>query len=335
MATAIRDPANHRYSLGAGAAAFRQCAAEFMQKRYGLTLDPNAHVLALIGSKEGIGHLPLAVVNPGERVLVPQPGYPVYAAASLLAGGVPCEMPLLADRGWRPDFDAVPKEVADGTKLMFLNYPNNPTGAVADLDFFGSAVAFARRHDILIAHDAAYGDVYFDQPPPSMLQVEGAIDNVIEFHSLSKTFNMTGWRIAFAVGNPDALAALGKIKDNVDSGPFCAIQQAAIEALNNTDHPSVRKTIYAYRLRRDLVVGALTDMGLRAETPQAGFYIWAGCPNGYTSMEFAAKLLDAAAVVVIPGSGFGAAGEGYFRIALTVDLDRTQEAMDRLRSVKW
>lgn len=335
MANAIRDPANHRYSLGRGTNAFREAAAAYLQRRFGLRVDPETQIVALIGSKEGIGHLPLAVVNPGEHVLIPQPGYPVYAAATVFAGGVPYYFPLTAENGWLPDLDAIPSNVADSASILFLNYPNNPTGAVADLDFFRHAVAFAERHNLLIAHDAAYCDLYFDAKPPSILEVDGAVEHVIEFHSLSKTFNMTGWRIAFAVGCAEAVAALAKIKENVDSGPFGAIQQAAIEALKGAEHPSVKETIRIYRARRDLVVDALNEMGLTAESPRAGFYVWARCPDGYTSMEFVSKLLDEAGVVVIPGSGFGEAGEGYFRIALTVDVDRTRQAMERIKTVKW
>ncbi|MEE9295379.1 MAG: LL-diaminopimelate aminotransferase [Phycisphaerae bacterium] len=334
LAEEIRNPANHRYPTGAGTNEFIDACMGFFQRRFDVSLKRD-NVTALIGSKEGIGHLPTAVLNPGETVLIPAPGYPVYTAATIFAGGVGHEMPLIAANNWLPDLDAIPPDVAENAKLMYLNYPNNPTGAVADIDFFKRLLGFARKHHILIAHDAAYSQVFFEFKPPSILQVPGAIDNAIEFHSLSKSFNMTGWRIGFAVGNPGAVAALTQVKDNLDSGQFNAIQNAASDALDHADHVSVRAMSDLYRERRDIVVSALNAMGISAEKPQAGFYVWAGCPDGYTSAEFAAKLLDRAAVVVVPGTGFGRPGEGYFRIALTVGTARITEALRRMESVNW
>ncbi len=334
MANEIRQPANHRYPNGAGVAEFIDAALAFFKRRFGVVLD-GGRITALIGSKEGIGHLPLAVVNPGDGVLIPEPGYPVYTAATIFAGGVPHLMPLTAENHWLPDFGAIPADVARHARLMFLNYPNNPTGAVADIEFFETAVQFARDNDMLIAHDAAYTEVFFETTPSSILEIAGAEDCCIEFHSLSKSFNMTGWRSAFAVGNRDAIAALAKVKDNVDSGQFNAIQFASAEALNHTDHVSVRAMSDLYRERRDLAVGELRDMGIEVEKPEASFYVWAKCPEAYPSMETVAKVLDDAAVVVIPGTGFGAGGEGYFRIALTVDTDRMRQAMERMKNIAW
>jgi LL-diaminopimelate aminotransferase len=334
MANEIRTPTNHRYPAGKGTSSFVDAITGFMKRRFGIDL-PRNQVTALIGSKEGIGHLPLAVVNPGDTVLVPEPGYPVYTSAAVFAGATPYTMPLTHENHWLPDLDAIPSDVRKSARLMFLNYPNNPTGATATTDFFKKAVEFARENDILLAHDAAYTEIFFESKPPSILEVEGAADVAIEFHSLSKSFNMTGWRAAFAIGNTNALSSLAKVKDNVDSGQFNAIQGAAAEALNHFDHINVRAMTDLYRERRDVVIDGLRSMGINADTPQASFYVWARCPSGYASMETAAKILADAAVVVIPGLGFGQAGDGYFRFALTVGCDRMREALDRIKSVKW
>jgi LL-diaminopimelate aminotransferase len=334
MAEAIRDPANHSYAFGVGVPQFREAAAEFLGRRFGVSIDATEELVVLIGSKEGLGHLPLAVVNPGETVLIPQPAYPAYQAATVLAGAEPYYMNLSEDRHWLPDFDAIPADVCRAARLMFLNYPNNPTGAFAPLSFLEDAVAFARRHDILIAHDAAYSELYFAEAPPSILQVKGAAEVAVEFHSLSKTYNMTGWRLGFAAGNASAVAALARVKSNLDSGQFNAIQWAGYEALSHPDHVEVRALLDVYRRRRDLVVEELRAAGLQAAEPAATFYVWARCPDGYTSMEFATKLLDEAAVVVVPGIGFGQPGEGYFRMALTVSEERTREALARLARMK-
>ncbi len=335
MSREIHDPANHSYPNGAGHPDFLDACVGFFDRRFGVTPDRTSEVTAVIGSKEAIGHLPLAVVNPGETVLVPDPGYPVYTSATIFAGAIPHLMPLRAGNGWLPDLDAIPAEVAAKARLMFLNYPNNPTGAVADVAFFEKAVAFARKHNILIAHDAAYSEVFFEVRPPSILQVDGAADVAVEFHSLSKSFNMTGWRIGFAVGNASVIAALKSVKDNVDSGQFNAIQRTAADALNHFDHVSVRAMIDLYRERRDIVTAALTECAVTVEKPGASFYVWAKCPIGYTSMDFISMVLDEVGVVLIPGNGFGNCGEGYFRIALTVDADRMREAMARIKTVSW
>ncbi len=337
MAEAIRKPANHRYAFGAGSLDFRRTVAEFFHRRFGVRLDPNGEIVALLGSKEGIAHLPTAVVNPGETVLVPEPGYPVYVGGTIFAGGTCHTMPLTESNGWLPVLEDIPKEVRRRAKLMYLNYPNNPTGACAPLSFFERAVAFAREHRILIAQDAAYSELYFDRddPPPSVLQVDGAKEVAIEMHSLSKTFNMTGWRVAFAVGNREALAALAKVKSNADSGVFGAIQETAIEALNGLDRAEITGQFESYRRRRDVIVAGLREAGWSVTAPRATFYVWARCPAGHDSMSVASRLLDEADVVVVPGAGFGPCGEGYVRLAMTVDEDRTREAARRIARMSW
>jgi LL-diaminopimelate aminotransferase len=337
MAQTIYDPKNHRYPYDAGYPEFKEAAAEWMSRRFGVRLDPTTEVLTLIGSKEGLGHLPIAVINPGDVGLVPTPGYPVYHAATLFAGGAPHPMSLTEVRGFLPDLDAIPVEVLAKTKLMFLNYPNNPTGAVASLAFYEKAVALAKKHEFLICSDAPYSETYFDDNdrPPSVLQVSGAKDCCIETHSLSKTFNMTGWRIAFATGNADVLGALAKVKGNMDSGQFGAIQQAGALAIRQIDSPEVREIRETYRQRRDALVPVLNNAGFRVYPPRATFFVWARCPEGYASMDCAAKLLEESAVVAIPGIGFGPHGEGYVRFALTVEVDRIHVAGQRLRQIRW
>ncbi len=335
MKTAVDDPRNHRYPFDEGVPEFRQQAATFMEQRFGTPVDWQSELITLIGSKEGIGHLPVAVVNPGDPVLVPQPGYPVYQAASILAGGEPVHMPLTEDNGWLPDLSAIPTDVAKRASLMFLNYPNNPTAACATIEFFTEAVEFAKSHDIVIAQDEAYSELYFDQRPISILQAPGAKDVAIEFHSLSKTFNMTGWRIGWAVGNPDIVSALAKVKGNMDSGQFNAIQQAGQEALTHVDHVEVKGFLDVYRERRDVLVDGLSKIGFGVNKPEATFYVWSRCPNGLKSMDVATRALEEASVVLIPGIGFGEPGEGYVRAALTVDTDRLTEAVNRLSTVDW
>jgi len=336
MGRALVKPEHHRYPFGGGSAEFRRQIAAFFRKRYAIELDPARELLALIGSKEGIGHLPLAVVNPGQTVLIPTPGYPVYRAGTLFAGGEPHEMVLSAAGRWLPDFDAVPPAVAEKTVLMFLNYPNNPTGAVADLAFYERAVAFARQYNIHIAQDAAYNEMYLsDERPPSILQAPGAREVAIELHSASKTFNMTGWRIGFAVGNADVIAALARIKANLDSGVFGAVQEAACEGYAGLDRPELAETREMYRRRADLLCAGLRAAGFGVEVPKATFYVWARVPDGYDSMTLCGKLLDEADVVGIPGAGFGRGGEGYVRFALCVPVERIRVAIERLRRIKW
>ncbi len=335
MERALHDPANHRYPVGAGNATFRKACAEFVRRRFNVKLDESSHFTSVIGTKEGIGHLPSAVIDPGDVVLIPDPGYPVYQAGTIFAGGMPHVVPLRAEDNWLPRFEEIPSDVVSKAKLIFLNYPNNPTGAVANRSFYNRAIEFAKRHDILIAHDAAYADVYMDERPPSILEFDGALDCCIEFYSLSKTFNMTGWRIGFAMGHPTPIAALARFKDNVDSGPFSAIQHAAATALNQYDHVSVQAMRDIYRQRRDVVVNGLSAIGLDPPLPTATFYVWCRCPRGYSSLDFVGRVLEEAAVVVIPGNGFGPGGDGFFRIALTVGLERLTEAMERIGRIQW
>lgn len=324
-------PANHQYPSYEGMPAFRQAATDWCRQRFGLELDPAAQMLTLIGSKEGIAHLPLAFVNPGDVVLVPDPGYPVYKVSALFAGGEPYAFKLHPENGWLPDFSEIPADIARRAKLMWLNYPNNPTAAVADISFFKEAVAFAREYDIIVAHDNAYSEVAFDgYRPASFLQAEGAMDVGIEFNSLSKPFNMTGWRIGFAYGNSEIISALSIIKTNVDSGVFQAIQYAGIEALKQNRGTAELNAVY--QARRDMVVEAFHGMGWRIDPPRATFYIWAPVPDGYAdSVDFAAAMLEKAAVVVTPGIGYGQSGDGYFRISITVGNDRLKEALQRIR----
>ena len=327
---AATRPENHQYPSYVGMLSFRQAATEWFFRRFGVDFDPATEVVSLIGSKEGIAHMPLAFVDPGDYVLVPDPGYPVYAIATTFAGGIPWKMPLKAENGFLPDLDAIPAEVAQKAKLLFLNYPNNPTGAVADETFFLKVIEFAARYNVIVCHDAAYTEMAYDgYKPLSFLEVPGAREVGIEFHSLSKTYNMTGWRIGFAIGNPELVAGLGKVKTNIDSGAFQAIQEAAISALSS-DQLCVREMCEIYRKRRDLMVSFLTKAGFSLKAPQATFYLWINNPAGMTSAEVSTMFLEKAGVVVTPGNGFGDAGEGYFRISLTVPEARLNEAGERI-----
>ena len=330
LARAAREPKNHRYPDYEGLLAFREAAAAWYRRRFGVTLDPATEVLTLIGSKEGTAHIPLAFVNPGDVVLVPDPGYPVYAAGTWFAGGEPYFLPLRAERGFLPDLDAVPADVLRRARMLFLNYPNNPTAAVATREFFAEVVAFARRHGVIVCHDAMYSELAFDgYAPPSFLQVPGAKEVGVEFHSCSKTYSMTGWRIGFVAGHPEVVKGLGRVKTNVDSGVFQAVQEAGIAALTGPqDYVTHIRVIYGER--RDVVVTGLRKLGLPVTPPRATFFVWAPVPDGSDSRKWASRLLQEVGVVVTPGVGFGAAGEGYYRIALTVDKARIAEAMDRL-----
>lgn len=337
MAEAIYDPKNHRYSFDSGVPEYRVAATEWMANRFNVKLEPTTEILTLIGSKEGLGHLPLATINPGQIGLIPTPGYPVYNSATLFAGGIPYEMPLTQEFAFLPNVDAIPRDVLDKTAVMFLNYPNNPTGAVAPMSFYEKCIALAKRHDFIICSDAPYTELYFDENdrPHSILEIPGAKDVSIEMHSLSKTFNMTGWRIAFAAGNPDIIAALAKIKGNMDSSAFGAIQHAGIVALRNINRPEVSNIRKTYKERCDLLVPALRKCGFHIDPPRATFFVWAQCPEGYDSMRCANKLLSEASIVAIPGIGFGKAGDRYVRFALTVDKHRVVEAANRLAGLKW
>jgi len=335
MRQAVGDPANHRYPFDEGVPAFRAAAAAFMGRRYGVEMDAEKEVIASIGAKEAIAHLPLAVVNPGEVVLVPRPGYPVYNSAAVFAGAEPVYMPLTAGGGWLPDLDAIDPDAARRAKLIYVNYPNNPTGAVADLAWYERLVAWARRHEVIVAADAAYNETYYDTAPPSVFQVDGAKDVAVEFHSLSKTFNMTGWRIGWVAGNADVVAALAAVKGNVDSGQFNAVQWAGVAAIEGIDREEVRAQRETYRRRRDALCEGLAGLGFDVTLPEATFYVWAACPDGVDSMTFAKRCLLEADVVFIPGVGFGEPGEGYFRAALTVSAERIVEAVQRLDRLSW
>jgi LL-diaminopimelate aminotransferase len=331
MKSAVEKPAHHRYPSYEGMLSYREAVASWYKHRFNVSLDPKTEVLSLIGSKEGIGHIPLAFVNPGEVVLVPSPGYPVYPVGTLFAGGESCIMPLKEENGFLPDFKAIPEDKLKRAKLMFLNYPNNPTAAVASEDFFKEAIGLATKYNIIICHDAAYSEMYYENEKPiSFLNVEGAKDVGIEFHSLSKTYNMTGWRIGFAVGNKDVIFGLGKIKTNLDSGVFQAIQEASIIALQTEDAvlSRIRKI---YQDRRDTLYEGLKGLGVQINKPKATFYLWAKVPKGFDSTTFVAHLLEKAGVLGTPGVGFGAPGEGYIRFALTQSVERIREAVERIR----
>ncbi|MBC7357469.1 MAG: LL-diaminopimelate aminotransferase [Desulfacinum sp.] len=332
---AAEDPANHQYPSYSGMNDFKGAVARWYQRRFGVDLDPVSEVITLIGSKEGIAHLPLAFINPGDLALIPSPAYPVYGVAVMFAGGTAHEMPLLKENGFLPDLDAIPADVAKRAKLLFINYPNNPTGATAEADFFRKVVAFAREYDVIVCHDAAYTEMAFDgYRPMSFLEVPGAKEVGIEFHSLSKTYNMTGWRLGFAVGHAKVLEGLGQIKSNVDSGAFNAVQLAGITALES-DQSCVQEMQAIYQERRDVLIRGLREVGLRAEPPKATFYVWCPTPPGMTSAQFTSLLLKQAGIVTTPGSGFGAPGEGYVRMALTVSKERIQEAVERIRKVSF
>ena len=318
LCQAAQQAENHRYPESEGLPELRQAIADWYQRRFDVSLDPVTEVLPLLGSKEGIGHMAFCFVDGGDTVLVPDPGYPVYSVGTLLAGGRPYYMPLLARNDFLPEFQNIPESELKKATLMWLNYPNNPTSAVADIDFFNSVVEFAREHDILVCHDGPYSEVAYDgYRPVSFLQAEGAKEVGVEFHSLSKSYNMTGWRIGMAVGNPTMIDALKRLKSNLDSGIPQAIQYAAIEALTGPQD-CIDEHNAVYQRRRDLIVDVLNKMGLETRPPQASLYVWARVPSGYTSLEFANDLLEQVGVVVTPGNGYGKNGEGYVRLSLTL-----------------
>ena len=333
LAEAARDPRYHRYPSYTGMNEFRKAVSRWYKKRAGVELESIQQVVSLIGSKEGIAHIPLAFISPGDVVLVPSPAYPVYAIATMFAGGIPHEMPLLKENHFLPDLGVISADILSRAKMMFLNYPNNPTAAPATLDFFRTVVDFAEKHNIMICHDFAYSEMAFDgYVPPSFLEIPGASDVGIEFHSLSKTYNMTGWRIGWAAGNAEIISGLGRIKSNIDSGIFEAIQVAGIEALEG-DQQSLADMSNIYTERRDVLVGGLQKLGINVEPPKATFYVWFEVPSGYTSATFAALLLEKSGIVATPGNGFGAPGEGYVRMALTVSKERLLEAVERMAAV--
>ncbi len=335
LVDAARDPANHGYPETDGLPEFRRAVAGWYERRFGLSFDPDREVVPLIGSKEGIGHIPLCFIDPGDLALVPDPGYPVYPVSVQFAGGTSYELPLREDRGFLPDLDTVPDDIADRAKLLWLNYPGNPTSAVADLQFFERAAAFAHRHEIAIVHDMAYSEVSYDEyTPPSFLQAKGAREVGIEVHSLSKSYNMTGWRIGMALGNPDLIDALTRVKSNLDSGVPNAIQRMAITALEGPQD-CIEEHNRVYQRRRDRLVEAMRAIGLRVTPPKASLYVWAGLPGGVGSVDFAERLLEDTGVVVTPGIGYGRHGEGYVRLSLTVPDERLDEGIRRLQGWRW
>ncbi|MFH1787830.1 MAG: LL-diaminopimelate aminotransferase [Candidatus Altiarchaeota archaeon] len=334
LSESSKNPANQRYPSYEGMPSFRTAIANWYKKRFNVELNPEDEILTLIGSKEGIAHIPLAFINPGDSVLCANPGYPVYAIGTILADGVPEPLPLTEENDFKPDFSEIKDETAEKARIMHINYPNNPTAATADKKFFEEAVSFANEHDIIVCHDAAYSEVAFDgYKAPSFLQVDGAKNVGIEFHSLSKTYNMTGWRLGFAVGKKEVIAGLGKIKQNIDSGAFQAIQEAGIEAVTGPQD-EVGKNMETIKERRDIMVKGLRSLGWNVSSPKATFYLWIPVPGGGSSIDFAKKVLDDAGVVVTPGVGFGEYGEGYIRIALTQRKERLKEALDRLAKLK-
>jgi len=330
----VKDPNTHNYPPYQGTAEFRQAVALWYKNRFGVDLDPDKEVMALIGSKEGIAHIFLAFIDPGDFSLIPDPGYPVYKTATLFANGSPYIMPLLEENDFLPDLEEIDEEIAQRAKLMFINYPNNPTAAVANKDFFEKVVKFAKKYDVLVCHDFAYSEMTFDgYKANSFLEIDGAKEVGIEFHSLSKTYNMTGWRLGFAVGNAEAISALSIIKTNIDSGVFKAIQQAGIEALTGPQD-NIEKMNNIYTGRRNVVINGLNKLGWNLKPTKATFYIWIPTLNKMSSMEFSNLLLEKTGIIVTPGNGYGEYGEGYVRIALTVDEKRLGEAIGRLRNLK-
>ncbi|MDI9642692.1 MAG: LL-diaminopimelate aminotransferase [Archaeoglobales archaeon] len=320
-----------KYPSYEGMLEFRESVAEFYKRRKGVKLDPQREIIALIGSKEGIAHLPLAFVNEGDFVLVPDPGYPVYYASTVMAGGKPFYLPLKAENDFLPELESLPEEVIRKTKILFLNYPNNPTSAVANDEFIRSAIDFCIDNKIILAHDYAYGEIGLDgYRPKSFLEFKNALEVTIEFNSLSKTYNMTGWRIGFACGNEEILKGLLKVKTNVDSGVFEAVQEAGITALRGDDKV-IEENCKIYTERRDVLVNGLKNLGFEVKKPKATFYVW--CRVGESSIEFVKRILDLAGIVATPGIGFGANGEGYVRFALTRSKETIMEAVKRLEKL--
>jgi LL-diaminopimelate aminotransferase len=331
LCEAAKNPENHQYPSYEGKIEFRAAVADWYKETFGVNLDPESEVLALIGSKEGIAHAPLAFLNPGNLALIPDPAYPVYKTAVEFAGGVPVIMPLKRERGFLPDLDAITSDQARKSRLIFLNYPNNPTGACADIQFFKKLVDFARDNNLIVLHDNPYSEVYFgDKRPPSILEVEGARDVAVEFHSLSKTCNMTGWRVGFVVGNSEIIKGIGDVKSNIDSGNFGAVQDAGIVALKKSQKiaAEMRKT---YKARVELLYAGLKKIGLEVEKPEATFYLWAW--TGGKSKEYTRKLIDNLGIVATPGVGFGDFGEGYVRFSVTQPTERITEAVKRMEKM--
>ena len=331
MHNAIDNPKNHDYPPYEGTLEFREACAKWLKERFDVDMDAKDEIISNIGSKEAIAHVFLAYVDAGDYTLIPDPGYPVYKNGTIFAGGTPYHMPLLEENGYLPDFDKIPEDIAKKAKIMFLNYPNNPTGAVCNLEFLKKAVDYCKKYDILLCYDNAYCEITFDgYVAPSIFQVEGAKDVAIEFYSHSKSYNMTGWRIGFVCGNKDAVQALGTIKNNLDSGAFKAIQQAALKAFT-VPKEEIETIVNRYKERRDVIENGLREMGWELEPAKGTFFIWAKVPQGMTSEQFADMMIEKAAVVVPAGIGYGKYGEGYFRIALTQEVPRLKEAIQRMK----
>lgn len=332
LAESAQEPVNQRYPEYEGMPALREAFAAWFQRRFGVELDPRRQMITLIGSKEGLAHLPMAVMNEGDVALMPNPAYPVYPTAVALAGGVCYDLPLSAERGWLPDLGAIPADTLARARTLWLNYPNNPTGAAATLAFFEEAVAFARAHDLLLINDMAYSEVRYDGArPPSILQIPGASDVAVEFYSFSKAYNMAGFRLGMMVGNALVCEGLTRLKSNIDTGVFRPLQVAAVRALELPEQwLSERNAIY--QRRRDVLVSALRELGMRVDVPEAGLYLWPQAPAGETSSAFAMRMLSEAAVAITPGTNFGSQGEGYLRITLTAPDERIAEAAARLRA---
>jgi len=334
LCKALQDSGNHHYPLDQGIPLLRNRIRDWYKKRFGVSLDPGKEILALIGSKEGIAHMPLAFINPGDVSLIPDPCYPPYRGGTILAGGNVYNMPLLEENNFLPDLNKIKKDVLKKAKILYINYPNNPTSAVCEKGFFEDVVLFAKKHNLIVAHDAAYSEIMFDgYRPDSFLKVDGAMDVGVEFHSVSKTCNMTGWRIGFVCGNEKIVSGIAKVKSNIDSGVFTAIQLAGITALDIAERHLERMN-RVYQERRDVLVDGLNKIGWATRKPKATFYVWTRVPKPYkSSVEFAAMVLDKAGIVVTPGIGMGDSGEGYVRMALTVSKERIEEAVDRLEKI--
>lgn len=335
MYRSAQKPAHHGYAGYYGTPELRRAIAQYYEHRFGVQLDPEKEIVSLIGSKEGIANVALAFVDPGDVVLVPDPGYPTYSLGTYLAGGEPYRVPLLAERGYLPDLQAIPSNVLHAAKILWLNYPNNPTGATAPMSFFEEVVEFASQHDILICHDNPYCDVVFDgYVAPSILEIPGAADVALEFNSLSKTYNMAGWRVGMAVGSRVAVEALARTKTNIDSGIFRPLQDAAVVALTG-DQSWLEERNEIYKQRRDIILAGLSALGLEASEAKASLYVWANTPHGYGSEAFATLLLEEAGVSIAPGTAFGPNGEGYIRISLGQDTERVREAMERIKGLSF
>jgi LL-diaminopimelate aminotransferase len=330
---AAADPATHQYPSYTGMPEFRESIAGWYQTRFGVELDAGTEVQPLVGSKEGIFHLPVAFVDPGDVALIPDPGYPVYETGTILAHGEAVLMPLLPENGFKPDLGSLSNEVLSRAKVLWMNYPSNPTSAVVDKEYFDEVVAFCRKHDLLLAHDAAYTEITYDgYVAPSVLQAEGAMDVAIEFHSLSKTYNMTGWRIGWVAGSPVAIEAIKRLKTNIDSGIFDAIQRAGMAAIDGPQD-YLAECIERYRHRRDLLCDGLKSMGVVVDPPKGSIYVWAPVPDGHTSESYTTFLLEEVGIVVAPGTGYGPSGEGFIRFSLTIADDRLEEGVERLRRI--